>query len=124
LLFEAAGAVSPDGRRALCAAHGSGPAVADLDLERGRVIDVMRLVDARTAPGAAQLAWASTADCWAWIQDRRLTVRRQGGARTLVWEADAPLISCALSSDGRHVAAGDRNGQVHLLAWSDPEAVS
>jgi hypothetical protein len=120
LMFEAAGVVSPDGRRALCAAHASGPAVADLDLDGARVIDVMRLVDARMAPGASQLAWAAAADSCALIQDRRLTVWRQRGARGLVWEADAPLICCALSSDGRHVAAGDRNGQVHLLAWSEP----
>jgi len=47
---------------------------------------------------------------------------RDGGARTRVWESDAALTCCALSPDGRHVAAGDLNGQVHLLRWTEAVA--
>jgi hypothetical protein len=121
LLFEAAGAVSSDGRQAVCACYCDGPAIAQLDLQSGQVIDVMRLHEATLPLGPAQLAWAAAADVWAFVLEQRLTMLRGGGALALVWESDAPLICCALSPDGRHLAAGDVNGQVHLLCLAEAE---
>lgn len=120
-LFEAAGAVSADGRQAVCSCHYNGPAIAWLDLQNGRVIDVMPLRQATLPLRPAQLAWAAAADVWAFVVERRLTVLRDGGARLLVWESDAPLTCCALAPDGRHVAAADVNGQVHLLCRTEAE---
>jgi hypothetical protein len=115
------GAVSPDGRRALCIGHAGGPVLMDLDLAGGQVIDLQRSPLNTPSRRPGQVAWAAAADTWARVLERQLVVWRHGGAQSLVWEADAPLLCCALSPDGRHVAAGDSQGQVHLLAWREAD---
>ena len=40
------------------------------------------------------------------------------------YHADAAVTSCAVSADGRTLAAGDGSGQVHLLRLEDAAAES
>jgi hypothetical protein len=61
------------------------------------------------------IAWAGQADCLAVVSGRTLVVERANRAQMLMWEADAPLWSCAVSADGSTVVAGDEFGRVHVL---------
>jgi WD40 repeat protein len=104
-------AVTPDGRRAISGSRDT--TVRIWDLESGEQLRALEVhtdsVDAVAVTWDGRRAISGSCDNTLRVWDL------EPGALLCTFTADAPVVSCAVASDGRTIVAGDGIGRVHFL---------